>query len=139
MSQAVPKTKPVVKAEQKQGKAKKTKDENAPKRPLSPFFNYQAAVRPTLKASNPGLSNTELVKALAEQWRNLTAEGKKPYEELTAKAKVEYDAKMKTYIAPTASAGPPAKAKSGAKPEKPTKPVKDVNAPKRPLTPFFHF
>jgi hypothetical protein len=40
MSQAVPKTKPVVKAEQKQVSKKKTKDENAPKRPLSPFFNY---------------------------------------------------------------------------------------------------
>ena len=40
MSQAVPKTKPVVKAEQKLDNGKKTKDENAPKRPLSAFFNY---------------------------------------------------------------------------------------------------
>jgi hypothetical protein len=81
-----------VKAAEKQATKKKTKDENAPKRPLSPFFNYQAQVRPTLKASNPGLSNTELVKALAEQWRNLTAEGKRPYEQMSEKAKVVYEA-----------------------------------------------
>lgn len=79
MSQAMPKTKPVAKAE----KVIKVKDENAPKRPLSAFFNYQGSIRAQLKASNPDMSNTELVKALAEQWRKLTAEEKRPYEEMT--------------------------------------------------------
>ena len=41
MSQAMPKTKPVAKAE----KVIKVKDENAPKRPLSAFFNYQGSIR----------------------------------------------------------------------------------------------
>lgn len=62
------------------GKATKAtkppKDENAPKRALTPFFNFQADRRPTLKQNNPDMSNTELVKALAETWRNLS-EGEK--------------------------------------------------------------
>jgi len=131
----VPKTKPVAKAEQKVGNGKKTKDENAPKRPLTAFFNFQAAVRPTLKASKPDLSNTELVKALAEQWRGLSAEQKRPYEEMTEKARVVYDAQMKTYIAPAVASSAPAKGKAA----KAAKPTKDVNAPKRALTPFFNF
>ena len=35
---------------------KKKKNPNAPKRPLSAFFVYCKAMRPTVKASNPGLS-----------------------------------------------------------------------------------
>jgi|TARA_B110000285_G_scaffold206215_1_gene244616 hypothetical protein len=41
---------------------------------------------------------------LAEQWRNLTPEGKRPYEVMTEKGKVVYDAQMKNYIAPAAAA-----------------------------------
>ncbi len=49
---------PVIQVELKPTKnaakpGKPEKDENAPKRPLSPFFNYQGQQRPILKAANP--------------------------------------------------------------------------------------
>lgn len=52
-------------------KVKAEKDPNAPKRPLSPFFLFIQERRPILSAEFSNLSNTELVKAISEEWRNL--------------------------------------------------------------------
>lgn len=42
-------------------KEKKVKDKNAPKKPISAFFFYQKARRPTIKVEMPALDNKELV------------------------------------------------------------------------------
>lgn len=52
-------------------KPKAEKDPNAPKRALSPFFLFIQERRPVLSAEFSNLSNTELVKAISEEWRNL--------------------------------------------------------------------
>ena len=38
------------------------KDKDAPKKPMSPFFCYQAVRRATLKTEQPTLNNTETIK-----------------------------------------------------------------------------
>lgn len=38
------------------------KDKDAPKKPMSPFFCYQHIRRPVLKAEQPALENTQLIK-----------------------------------------------------------------------------
>jgi hypothetical protein len=38
------------------------KDKNAPKKPMSPFFCYQAVRRAGLKAEQPTLNNTDIIK-----------------------------------------------------------------------------
>ena len=48
-----------------------------------------------VKAAEPSLSNTEIVKKLGEMWRALGDAQKKPYTEAAAKAKADYDAKYK--------------------------------------------
>jgi hypothetical protein len=38
------------------------RDKDAPKKPMSPFFCYQAVRRPQLKNEQPTLKNTEIIK-----------------------------------------------------------------------------
>jgi hypothetical protein len=44
------------------GKKRVKRDKDAPKKPLSPFFCYQAIRRPLLIAEQPTLKNTEIIK-----------------------------------------------------------------------------
>jgi hypothetical protein len=45
-----------------QQKKRVKKDKNAPKKPMSPFFCYQAVRRAALKAEQPTLNNTDIIK-----------------------------------------------------------------------------
>lgn len=51
-------------AEAEKAKVKKRvkRDKDAPKKPMSPFFCYQAVRRPQLKVEQPTLNNTEIIK-----------------------------------------------------------------------------
>lgn len=51
-----------VKEETKASKKRVKKDKDAPKKPMSPFFCYQSIRRPKLKAEQPQLENTQLIK-----------------------------------------------------------------------------
>lgn len=44
------------------GKKRVKKDKNAPKKPMSPFFCYQALRRPQIKAVTPEISNNDIIK-----------------------------------------------------------------------------
>lgn len=46
----------------KDQKKRVKKDKDAPKKPMSPFFCYQSTRRPVLKAEQPTLENTKLIK-----------------------------------------------------------------------------
>ena len=70
-------------------------DPDKPKRPLSAYFLFTAENRAKVKAADPSLSNTEIVKKLGEMWRGLPDASKAPYTDAAAKAKAEYDAKYK--------------------------------------------
>ena len=52
------------KATEVKGKAKKRvkKDKDAPKKPMSPFFCYQAVRRQQIKVEQPAFNNTEIIK-----------------------------------------------------------------------------
>jgi len=52
-----------VAAEDKSSVKKRVKrDKDAPKKPMSPFFCYQAVRRPQLKIEQPTLNNTGIIK-----------------------------------------------------------------------------
>jgi len=59
---AAPAKKPEPKVEAKVQKKRVKKDKDAPKKPMPPFFCYQAARREGLKKENPTAGNTELIK-----------------------------------------------------------------------------
>ncbi|XP_051838590.1 transcription factor A, mitochondrial [Antechinus flavipes] len=56
---------------------------NAPKKPLSAYIRFTVEHRPIIKEQNPDLKNTEIIKKLAEAWRELPQSKKKVYEEAT--------------------------------------------------------
>jgi len=64
--------------------AKKKKDPNAPKRPLSAYFIWMGENRESVKSSNPDLDNKQLLSKLGELWGELTEEDKQPYAEKNA-------------------------------------------------------
>ena len=99
---AKPKAK-AAKAEKKSAASeKKDKDENAPKRPMSAYFLFVQAKRPEVTAEekasgNEALGVTDMSKKCAELWREMTAEDKAPWDELSAQAKRDYEATCATY------------------------------------------
>lgn len=79
------------------GKKKKTKDPNQPKKPLSSFMLYSAALRATIKAENPEFSIGDIGKELGRRWKELSSEDKAPFENDAKRLKAEYVEKMKAY------------------------------------------
>lgn len=79
-------------------KEKKQKDENAPKVPMSAYINFCNDHRNEWVNSHPELKskNTEVIKGLAEMWKNASEETKKKYEDSAKQAKEEYLQKKNT-------------------------------------------
>jgi len=74
--------------------AKKTKNPDQPKRPLSGFFLFSNAERPKLKEANPDMKMTEIAKKLGELWATLKDKKKQPYLDAAAESKKKYEAEM---------------------------------------------
>ena len=52
--------------------AKKEKDPNMPKRPLTPYFAFSADERPKVRAEHPDWKVTEVAKELGRRYVHLT-------------------------------------------------------------------
>ncbi|KAJ4789328.1 FACT complex subunit SSRP1 [Rhynchospora pubera] len=76
---------------------KKKKDPNAPKRGMTAFMFFSNADRENIKKSNPGLSFTEVGKALGEKWKKMSSEEKEPYEALAKADSKRYREQMDGY------------------------------------------
>ncbi|XP_043842858.1 transcription factor A, mitochondrial [Dromiciops gliroides] len=72
---------------------------DAPKKPLSSYLRFLMDHRPILKGQNPDLKNTEIIKKLAEAWRELPESQKKIYEEATRADFKEYKEEVAKYKA----------------------------------------
>lgn len=55
---------------------KKMKDSSAPKRPMSAYMLWLNASRDRIKAENPGISVTEILKKAGEMWKQLSKDKK---------------------------------------------------------------
>merc|ERR1719334_2520502 len=74
-------------------KAKKPKDKNAPKKPLTGFFLFNKDFR----KSHPQLKLTEMTKAAGLEWKALDEGKRKKYLDKAAKAKVRYQKDLAKY------------------------------------------
>lgn len=72
------------------GKKRMKKDKNAPKKPMAPFFCYQAKRRPEIKAATPEISNNDIISNMAAEWRGLTPEQQAPFVKETEAHKQRY-------------------------------------------------
>lgn len=62
-------------------KLKKTKDPNAPKRPMSAYLMYANKYRAKVRADNPFASNGETSKILSTMWKELPGDERKRYKD----------------------------------------------------------
>nr|CAG4641539.1 EOG090X02Z1 [Eurycercus lamellatus] len=81
----------------KQRKSKKDKDENKPKRPQSSYMLWLNESREQIKADNPGISVTDLLKKAGELWKKVDDRAK--WEAKAKEAKESYDRAMLDYKA----------------------------------------
>ncbi|XP_077217969.1 high mobility group [Tasmannia lanceolata] len=81
----------------KKRKQKKKKDPNAPKRAMPGFMFFSQTERENIKKSNPGMSFTDVAKAVGERWKKMTAEEKEPYESMARADQKRYKDAMAGY------------------------------------------
>lgn len=80
-------------------KVKKSKDPNAPKRPLTAFFLFMDDFRKAYKEANPDSKGVKMVaKEGGEKWKLMTDEEKKPYTDKAAELKAEFNKTLETEI-----------------------------------------
>lgn len=108
-------------------KIKKVKDPKAPKRSLTAWLIYTNEQRSKFKEENPDKSTTELTTLMSQEWRNMTDEDKKKYEDLAKVDKERYMKEMEEYESNSENENEKAKKD------------KDPNAPKKNLNSYFHF
>eukprot|EP01102_Stenamoeba_stenopodia_P007026 TRINITY_DN1961_c0_g1_i1.p2 TRINITY_DN1961_c0_g1~~TRINITY_DN1961_c0_g1_i1.p2 ORF type:complete len:262 (-),score=115.36 TRINITY_DN1961_c0_g1_i1:1684-2469(-) len=84
-------------AKKRQRKDKKSKDPNEPKRPNSAYNIFIAAMRPSVKAEKPNLTNTEIMSELARRWSKLAPEKKEKYNKRAAEEKEKYNKEIERY------------------------------------------
>ncbi|XP_068642864.1 FACT complex subunit SSRP1-like [Aristolochia californica] len=81
----------------KKRKQKRKKDPNAPKRAMSGFMFFSQTERDFLKKDSPGLSFTDVGRALGEKWKKMTGEEREPYEQKARDDQKRYKEEMAGY------------------------------------------
>lgn len=61
-----------------------------PKAPLTIYFRFLRDNRQTVRDENPKISNTEFARILSREYKNMSADQKKNYDEEYKKEKVVY-------------------------------------------------
>lgn len=70
---------------------------NKPKQPKNGYMLFAAEKRAEVKAAQPDATQAQIMKTLGAMWSEAPDDIKKPFEKQYAKAKTEYQKKMKTY------------------------------------------
>lgn len=106
------------------------KDANKPKGRMSSYVYFVQTCREE-KKKNPGgtIGFAEFSKECSEKWKALNTKDKKRFDDMAAKDKIRYDKQMANYVPSDDEDSKGTKRKH----------KKDPNAPKRPLSGFFHF
>ena len=79
---------------------KKKKDPNAPKRGRSAYIFYGSSVRPGIKAANPEMPVTAIMKEIGQMWAKVTDADKVEFNKLAAADKERYNTEMLAYVPP---------------------------------------
>merc|ERR1712124_7658 len=77
--------------------AKKPKDKNQPKRPMSAFMFFSNDMRPKVQAELGTSDFGPVAKKVSELWQNIDASTKAKYEAQNEKAKAKYAKALETY------------------------------------------
>merc|ERR1711936_334305 len=89
-------------------KQRKKKDPNAPKRPMSAYFLFMNATRPTVRKENPDASIGEVAKILGKMWGEIDPSDKAKFDKEAAAAKKKWEVEKAAYAKKGKSAAPAA-------------------------------
>lgn len=78
-------------------KKRRTKDPDAPKRPLGPYFFYFKENNTKIKNENPELNQKAVVARIAANWKLLTEEEKQPFVNQSKQDKLRYVQEKQVY------------------------------------------
>ncbi|CAL9699634.1 unnamed protein product [Knipowitschia caucasica] len=70
-----------------------------PKRPLNSYMRYVMQQQPIVARLNPEIKSVDVMRKIAQQWRTLRPDQKKPFEEASVKAREQYKVDLKSYTA----------------------------------------
>ncbi|XP_023686725.2 transcription factor A, mitochondrial-like [Paramormyrops kingsleyae] len=122
-----------------------TTSDGPPKRPKTSYLHFVQQQWPVVSRQHPDVKIVDLSRKIAQQWRELTPEQKKPFEEASSVARKQYNAEMEQYkaqLSPSQVAAlkearrvKMAKRKAIRK----RKELKSLGKPKRPKTGLFIF
>eukprot|EP00051_Salpingoeca_urceolata_P009729 m.118226 g.118226 ORF g.118226 m.118226 type:complete len:842 (+) comp16421_c0_seq2:441-2966(+) len=108
--------------------AKRIVDPNAPKKPLTPFFQWLADNRAKIKSDNPELKNAEVTTEAGRLWRELDPEAKAVYEKRYAEQKEEHTREVAKYHEENPEAAAELAARKASKPKKSAAKKKSASA-----------
>jgi len=142
----VPKKKSAKKSEQASPKKKKAKkkDPKAPKQGKSAYTFYCLEKRAEVQANNPDASFGELSGLVAQEWKKVSDEEKKKYEDMAKEDVARYKREMANYDAPSDGSDSDDEEEGGKERKKSEKPAKkakkkDKNAPARNQSAYMFF
>ncbi|XP_036428106.1 transcription factor A, mitochondrial [Colossoma macropomum] len=113
-----------------------------PKRPLTAYMQYVKAQQPLVVKQNPDIKVVDIVRKIAQQWRTLTPEQKRPFEEASLAAKEQYKLDMQKYeaqLTPAQTAAIAEERRQKMAKRKAIRKKRELNTlgkPKRPRTAF---
>ncbi|XP_017570024.1 transcription factor A, mitochondrial [Pygocentrus nattereri] len=113
-----------------------------PKRPLSAYMQYVKVQQPVVVRENPDIKVVDIVRKIAQQWRTLTPEQKRPFEEASSAAKEQYKLDMQKYqaqLTPAQTAAIAEERRQKMAKRKAIRKKRELNTlgkPKRPRTAF---
>ncbi|KAM3585806.1 hypothetical protein VKS41_002350 [Umbelopsis sp. WA50703] len=88
-----------------EGKKKRNKDPNAPKRPMGSFFLFANDRREKLRKEHPDLDTKEIARKLGEEWKDLSDSKKKNWTQKADALKDRYNKDVEAYKAKEADVG----------------------------------
>merc|ERR1712107_531391 len=89
-------------------KQRRKKDPNAPKRPMSAYFLFMNATRPTVRKENPDASIGEVAKILGKMLGEIDPSDKAKFDKEAAAAKKKWEVEKAAYAKQGKSAAPAA-------------------------------
>lgn len=70
-----------------------------PKRPLNGYMRYVQQQQPIMTRQNPEIKSVDIIKKIAQQWRTMSPDQKRPFEEASVLAREQFKVDLERYQA----------------------------------------
>lgn len=69
-----------------------------PKRPLNAYMRYVQQQQPIMVRLHPEIKSVDVIRKIAQQWRTLSPDQKRPFEEASVKAREQFKVDLQRYM-----------------------------------------